>query len=195
MKALNNGLTKRLTRLEHDFIEHESFVNALTLDDWHFEAGDGFFDAGVDPVEGVQCANSEVLESPLILVDNSSRSLSISLNTGISNRQYLGLRQQDNEETDDAENTEYSCRAADPSEEVQIKSSFEKRFSFNLPSLTTSLTTSSSHEFEGDDDQHIEESNNVRDLRSRPAQAIGDSYVQFDFVKLSLFIYLNIKVR
>jgi len=171
MNALNIGSKRRLIRLERDVIEHEPFVNALSLDDWHFEPGEGFFDAGIDPVEGIQHAAFENLESPLILVDKSKRTIPANIH-----RQYAGLRQQDNEESDDTEdNIDLRCGTNVPSIVIEQSSSYEKDYSFKSIHSTTSVTASSPEDLEDDteDDHHIEETSNLRDLRRRPTQAIG----------------------
>ena len=60
----------------------------LSLDDWMFEPGEGFFDSGVDQEEKVR----SIIECPLVLVDNS---IELKSDISVKHSQYIGLLHQD----------------------------------------------------------------------------------------------------
>ena len=133
----------------------------LSLDDWLFEPGEGFFDACVDQEE------KNHTQSPLVLVDKHSRH--VLLPSSIYRPQYAGLLQQEEYEPS-SHNVDLNITTHGLSSPQQKRPSFDE-------------TASETGTIEEDN-----EANNVRDLRARPQQvaaiAIGSSK---DFLLLFFF--------
>jgi hypothetical protein len=72
MTSLKRLYPQRLIRIEQDDQEIID-ANNLSLDDWLFEAGDGFFDSGIAQTEKEQEAIAIAIESPIVMVDMASR--------------------------------------------------------------------------------------------------------------------------
>jgi hypothetical protein len=134
----------------------------LSLDDWLFEPGEGFFDACVDQEE------KNHTQSPLVLVDKHSRH--VLLPSSIYRPQYAGLLQQEEYEPPASNNVDLNITTHGLSSPEQKRQSFDE-------------TASETGTIEEDN-----EANNVRDLRARPQQvaaiAIGFSK---DYIFLSLY--------
>lgn len=160
MKAIRALQPKSLIQLSencsHQPISNDSNALNLSLDDWLFEPGEGFFDACVDQEE------KNHTQSPLVLVDKYSRH--VLLPQSLCRPQYAGILQQEEYEPS-SRNVDLNITTHGLSSPQQKRQSFDE-------------TASETGTIEDDN-----EANNVRDLRARPQQvaaiALGFSKVIF----------------